>query len=68
MGEERFTVTRSDGHVLGGFDRMDEAQRAAVDDAAERNYGLKWKLFQGGAFGSPTTRGDGVWSYELKER
>lgn len=67
MVEKPFKLTRSDGCVLGDFDRMDQAKRAAQDDAAERGYSLKWLVCQGGELGSPSTRGNGVFSYEVEE-
>ena len=67
VGDNCYKVVRDDGKELGTFDRSDEAQRVAQDDAATRNYSLRWTTWQGGRAGIPSTSGRGVHRYTITD-
>lgn len=62
-----YRLTRDDGEELGVFGRRDEAQRVAEYDARSRGYELRWAAYLGGMHGKPTTSGQNVFKYAIKD-
>lgn len=61
-----YNATRSDGEDLGTYDRLDDAQAACEEDAAEGDYFITWFPMLGGTHqGKASTSGEGVFNYTI---